>query len=371
MAIAKNSHFWTARLGGNDPASPVGNNNTAWTLHSGTSSNGSVSGNAWLIDGEGTAGQIWKQTVANDENDLTIIAGISYDATNPPDASEDILTLDNGSHVANVRVNPSTNTLTLVGTAPSGSKTTGDLDLKMQEFNAVPCLLRLTLNSSGIARLYVREIVEDDDANIHYLEVNCPASLIQGAFFGNQSGKINWFSVYYTPHGAYSPDEMDMSDFTTNSLIRTGINIVNILKKSRRFFIKTHVGEGGIVYGYDLSSNAMTNRIHPPSIHVITQKIESPEFLTLSGTRTDQDYNVIVYVTTKGTDYKNAYRLGLSIMGEIFDELYTKTGLEDGVDSLIAHTTTLDHKIDDDEVVCVHTLTLTYMKKIRMFLREV
>ena len=164
---------------------------------------------------------------------------------------------------------------------------------------------------------------------------------------------------------------MDMSDFTTNSLIRTGINIVNILKKSRRFFIKTHVGEGGIVYGYDLSSNAMTNRIHPPSIHVITQKIESPEFLTLSGTRTDQDYNVIVYVTTKGTDYKNAYRLGLSIMGEIFDELYTKTGLEDGVDSLIAHTTTLDHKIDDDEVVCVHTLTLTYMKKIRMFLREV
>ena len=24
MAIAKNNHFWTARLGGNDPASPVG-----------------------------------------------------------------------------------------------------------------------------------------------------------------------------------------------------------------------------------------------------------------------------------------------------------------------------------------------------------
>ena len=363
MGIAKNNHFWTARLGGNDPASPVGNNNTAWSLNTGVGGDGVVSGDAWLISG---SGQIWKQTVANDDNDLSIIAGISYNSV--PTNGTVLLALDNGSHRIEVQANGGFDKIKLVGATTA---TSGELDLGMAEFSAVPCLLRLTLASDGKARLYMREIVEDDDANTHYLEVVGSASSSQGAFFGNTTGAIKWYSVYYTPHGAYSPDEMDMSDFTTNSLIRTGINIVNILKKSRRFFIKTHVGEGGIVYGYDLSSNAMTNRVHPPSIHVITQKIESPEFLTLSGTRTDQDYNVIVYVTTKGTDYKNAYRLGLSIMGEIFDELYTKTGLEDGVDSLIGHTTTLDHKIDDDEVVCVHTLTLTYMKKIRMFLREV
>ena len=115
----------------------------------------------------------------------------------------------------------------------------------------------------------------------------------------------------------------------------------------------------------------MINRVQPPSVHVLTQKLDSPEFLTLAGRRTDQRYNVIIYVTTRGTDYKNAYRLGMSIMGEVFDELYTKTGLEGGVDSLISYDATLDSKLDDDEIVCVHALTLTYMKKIRMFLREV
>jgi hypothetical protein len=359
MAIARQSHYWNARLGGNDPLNPVGDNNTAWTLNSG--SGGAVSGDAWRI-----ANGVWRQTVANDDNDLSIIAGIRYEST--PSNGTVLLALDNGTHRVEVQSDGTNTGVKLVG-ASTATKT--DLDITMIEQDAVPLLLRLTLDSTGKAYLYFYEIVEDDNATSHYIETTGSSSSSQGAFFGNASGTVDWFVVYYTSFGAYSPDEMDMSDWTTSTLHQTGFNIVNILKDSRRYYIRTHVGEGAIVYGYDLSSNAMVNRIHPPSIHVLTQKVDSPEILTLAGTRTDQRYNVIVYVTTRGTDYRNAYRLGASILGEVFDELYTKTGLEHGVDSLISYDSTLDSKVDEDEVVCVHVLNLTYMKKIRMFLREV
>ena len=362
MGIAHRTHYWIARTAGTDPAVAVGDNNTAWTL-AGSGSDGAVSGNAWRISG---SGQTWSQTVANDDNDLTIICALKYISTPADDTV--LMTLDNGSHRVQVKSNGSATKVKLVG---ASTVTSPELDLDVSEDDSVPVILRLTLASDGSAKLYMQEIIEDDDAVQHYLEVTGSSSVSQTASFGNTAGSIDWYVGYYTPHGAYSPDEMDMSDWTTNSLIRTGINIVNILKDSNRFFIKTHVTDAGIIYGYDLSSNAMISRIQPPSIHVLTQKLESPDFLTLSGRRTDQRYNVIIYVTTRGTDYKNAYRLGMSIMGEVFDELYTKTGLEGGIDSLISYEAMLDSKLDDDEVVCVHTLTLTYMKKIRMFLREV
>jgi hypothetical protein len=362
MGIAKNSHYWSARVGGTDPSSPIGEYNNAWSL-TGLSGDGSVNGDAWRIEG---SGQIWSQTVADSENDLTIICAMKY--VSNPDNDEVLMTLDNGSYRVEVKANGSNNKVKLVGATTA---TSSDLDLSMAEDDAVPSLLRLTLANDGTARLYMREIIEDDDAQQHYLEVTATSSVSQTASFGNTTGTVDWYVAYYTPYGAYSPDEMDMSDWTTNSLIRTGLNIVNVLKASNRFLIKTHVTESSILYGYDLSSQAMINRFRPPTIHVLTQKLESPEFLVLGGRRTDQRYNVIIYVTTRGTDYKNAYRLGLSIMGEVFDELYTKTGLEDGIDSLISYDAVLDSKIDDDEVVCVHTLTLTYMKKIRMFQREV
>jgi len=361
MSVAKLNHYWNARLGGNDPASPVGNNNTAWSL-TGSSSDGAVSGDAWRISG---SGQTWKQTVGNDDNDLTIIAGIKYEVT-PSDGTV-LLSLDNGTHRIEVQSNGTNTGIKLVG-ATTTTKT--DLDLTMIGEEPVPLLLRLTLDSDGNAYLYFYDIVEDDGGAAYYIQATGSSSSSQGAFFGNTNGTLDWYVVYYTSFGAYSPDEMDMSDWTTQTLYQTGFNVVNILKGSRRYYIRTHVGDA-IQYGYDLSSNAMISRVHPPSIHVLTQKVDSPDFLTLAGSRTDQRYNVIVYVTTRGTDYRNAYRLGASIMGEVFDELYTQTGLQGGVDSLISYDASLDSKIDDDEVICVHVLNLTYMKKIRMFFREV
>ena len=143
-----------------------------------------------------------------------------------------------------------------------------------------------------------------------------------------------------------------------------------LIKDSNKLLLKSHVTSDGIVYGYDLSSKALINRLQSPSVHVFMQRAESPDFLTLAGARTDQRFEIIILITTRGTDYNNAYRLGISIMGEVFDELYLKTGLKGGVDSIISYNAEFDSKIDEDEVVCVHTLRITYMKKIRMFQRE-
>ena len=357
MGIAKSNHYWVSRLAGNDPANPAGKNNTAWTLTSG--SGGAVNGNAWRI-----TNQQWKYSTTNTE--MTLICAIAYNAT--PNNNEVLMALDNGTHRIEVQATTDANKVKLVGTS---TQTTVELDLALADERPVPCLLRLSLADTGVANLYMKEIIEDDDAAQHYLTATGSSSTSQGAYFGNSTGTVDWYAVYFTDFGAFSPDEMDMSDFTTNSLMRTGLAIVETLKQSNRFHLKNHVGSGAIVYGYDLSSKAMVNRVHPPSVHVITQRLESPDFLTLAGSRTDQRYNIVLYITTRGTDYRNAYRLGLSIMGEVFDELYTQTGLQDGVDSIISYNAQLDSKMDEDEVVCIHALTLTYMKKVRMFFREV
>jgi hypothetical protein len=175
--------------------------------------------------------------------------------------------------------------------------------------------------------------------------------------------------VLYTDDGAYSPDEMDMSDFVSNGFVRTGLNIVEVLRASNRFFLSTHVGDAGILYGFDLSSGMMS-RLRPPTVHVMMDTLSSPDFLTLSGARVEQNYTVNLIITTRGTDFRNAYRSGLTILGECFDELYTKTGLEDGTDTLTNYAVKLDTKMDDDEVLCVHTLQLTYMKKVNLTRRE-
>ncbi len=364
MAVSKQTDYWTSRLNGQDPANPVGDNNTAWTLNAGDAGDGVSQSGYWRITSD-SGGQTWKQTVADAENDLTLMCAIHVESA--PSDGEVLMALDNGNHRVEVHSNGSLNKVKLVGATTT---TSGGLDLGMGDEEAIPCILRLTLDSSGNARLYMREIIEDDDATQHYLEVSAQSSSAQGAFFGTTSGTVDFYSVYFTPHGAYSPDEMDMSDFISHSLLRTGMKVVEVLRNSNRLFLKTHVKPSSVVYGYDLSSNSMVNRFPTPSVHVMIQKSDSPEFLTLAGTRTDQRYEVIVFITTRGTNYANAYRLGASILGEVFDELYVKTGLEHGVDSLLSYDVKFDTKVDDDETVCIHSLSLTYMKKIRMFLRE-
>tara|TARA_A100001391_G_scaffold205190_1_gene204040 strand:+ start:357 stop:1430 length:1074 start_codon:yes stop_codon:yes gene_type:complete len=357
MGVSARNHYWTSRTNLADPTSPNGAANEAWALNSGSGSGGSANNDNWRV-----TNQIWK-VAKGDSN--TLLA--SFKIVAKPDTSEMVMAIDNGTHRAEVQITSSLDSISLVG---SSTATKSDLDLDVSEYASVPVLLRLTLDSSGNARLYIDEIIEDDDANTHYLSVTASSSTSEGVYWGNTTGTLDWSIVFHTSQGAYSPDELDASDFINFAFIRTALKIIEVLKDSKRFYLKNHVTDSSIIYGYDLSTN-MVSRLNPPTVHVVTTTATSPEFNTLSGARTDQDYSIDVYVTTRGTDYRNAYRLGLSIMGEVFDELYTNTGLDSGIDSLIGYNLIFDTKMDDDETICVHQLNLTYMKKVNMTRREV
>ena len=121
----------------------------------------------------------------------TILACISYGTTDP-DNGEVLMALDNGTHRVEVQATGNIQTLKLVGTS---TVQTEYLDLKMLNERPVPVVLRLTLDSSGNGRLYMREIIEDDDAQTHYLSVTGSASTSREIAWGNNTGTVNWSSV--------------------------------------------------------------------------------------------------------------------------------------------------------------------------------
>ena len=361
MAIATVNQYWTSRMNGEDPSALTqGQDNESFTL-TGTGSDGAEVASSWRISSVGS-GQTWSITPTT--NDYTMVTCFKYNTA--PANTTVLMSLDNGTHKVHVESTGNNQTLRLVGAT---STETRELDLtQASDFEPVPIMLRLTLDASGNARLYMREIVEDDNGTINYLSVTAASGSGKSISWGNTDGQITWHNVYVTTKGAFSPDELSTSPFVSDSLLRIGFSIVNRLKDSRRFYLKNYVDDSSIIYGFDISSQ-MVSRIPPPSIHVILKQLDSPQFLALGGSRIEQNFTVILFITTRGTDYKNAYRTGIEIAGDVFDELYTTTGLLGTTDSLTNYILALDTKMDDDEVVCVHRMELTYMRQLSMLHR--
>jgi hypothetical protein len=349
MAIATTSQFWTSRLNGDDPTSPTVTRNN--TVFSATGSGASASGGDWVV-----TDARYSQTASTGGN--TLLACLSY--TSVPNADEVLMAIDNGTH--RVEVKASGQKVKLVG---SSTTTSDDLDISMADENPVPVLLRLTLDASGNARLYMREIIEDDDAQVHYLSVTGASSSANQIAWGNNTGTVKWSSVYATTHGAFGPDELAPSDFATDTLIRMALSIVQTIRDSKRMFLKTHLDDSQIRYGFDVSSE-MISRTPAPIVNVMLRGIDSPIFAALGGGEVDQSYEVLIYVITRGTNYENAFRTGLNIIGEIFDEVYTTTGLKGTTESLNEYSLELDHKMNNEHMTCVHLLTLTYDRRINM-----
>lgn len=348
MAIATTDQFWNHRLNGDDPTAPTGDNNNAWTA---TGSGASEVSKYWVVTDA-------RYNVTPTTNAYTLFTVLQYTTT--PDNDEVLLSLDNGTH--KVEVKAFGTKVKLVGTT---TVTSVGLDPLMAEENPVPLALRLTLDASGNARLYLREIMEDDDAQTAYLSVTGAAGSSANVAWGNNTGEIKWASVYMTDTGAFSPLELAPSDLATDTLLRMGMSVVEALRNSRRAHLKTHLDAGSIKYGYDISQEMLSRSI-PPFIHVLLRGLGSPTFAALGGGRIDQEYDVLIYVTTRGTTYEDAYRLGLNIVGECFDELYTTTGLNGTTDSLYEYQLELQTRSDDSTTVCTHLLTLTYMRRINM-----
>jgi hypothetical protein len=334
---------------GGDPTSLSGTFNDDFTLASGS---GSASGGDWVIT-NGT------YSIAPTGTANTLVAVLEY--TTAPDDDTVLMSIDDGSKRVEVRSTGSNTSLKLVGTT---TVTISDLDLAKAEENPTTLILRLTLDGTD-AKLYTHEIINDDDGTAVFASVTASNSSSTGVVWGNTSGSVKWGAVYYSKFGAFAPDELLLSDFAQDTLARMGLGIVDQLKNSTRPYLKTQVPDSSIVYGYDLSSE-MTNRLHTPTIHVLISALNSPTFESLGGAKITQNYDVQIFVATRGTNYENSYRSGLNILGEVFDELYTQTGVQGTTDSIIQYDAQLDSKIDDDETVCVHVLTMTYMRRIDM-----
>ena len=351
MSIATKNQFWNARMTGLNPASPGGNTNDIWS-----GSGGSTVDGDWVM----TSGS-WAITPdTNVYTSYTIMACFTYSSI--PSDDTVLLTLDNGTHKVEVKSDGTANGLKIVG---ASTVIFTDLDLNVSGDNSIPLMIRLTLTDGGGVKCYRYEIEEDNDAVIDYKTITGASSSSATVKFGNASGNIKWHSVYYSQYGAFSPSELMASDFAQDIHVRMALAIVQHLKDSSKPYLKTQVDNANIVFAYDISSDNLRT-MGTPSVHIYVANITSPEFTALGGSSIEQQYNVEIFVTTKGINYENAYMSALNILGEIFDELYTTTGLNGTTDSLESHEAVLDTRIDDDEITCTHQLTITYRRRIKM-----
>ena len=358
MAVAPFSTIWSSRIDGGDPTDPPGSQNTAFA-----GSAGSADGKNWKINSSTGSGyySLTPTTTA-----YTMFIGISY--TNASDLPADgtvLAELDNGTKKVQLQADGTATGLKLVGAT---TQSFGDLDLTRTEIDSLPTSVRITLDATGNAKAYLFEIIEGDDGNDLSLAVAGSSGSSATAKWGNDDGEVTWHTTYLCTAGAFNPDEISIADYTTQTLIQTAFSVIETLKDSSRFHLKS-VDSGSIYYGYDLSSQMMTRTVLP-AIVVLVERIDSPDMYALAGVAAEYTFNVRIMVVTKGIDYKNAYRQGLDLVGEIMDELYAKTGLKASVDSLTAHQTRLDSRMDPDEQISIHDISLTYMKRIDLHRRS-
>lgn len=344
MTVSDKTNFWQLRTDGYDPATTTQNELIAWSK---TGSGGSASNGNWVVT---------SQTMINTplSTAYTLWAMLQYNTT--PNENELIMELSNGSKKVELRTSGSTG-LRLVGDT---TKVLSGLDLLNE-----PTILRLTIDSEGVAKLYLFEIVEDDDAIQSYISVVGANNSLKKIAWGNHSGSVNWMNVYATHDGAFSPDEMSPTPFVNDVLIRNGLKFVETLRNSQRPYLKAFVDNSAIRYGYDISTS-MISRVAAPSIHVLTKTVNAPEIDTLGGHRLMQDSRVEIFILTRGTNYKNAYRRCLDITADVFDEIMTNLGLDFNNDAILSYTITLDTKMDDDESVCVHQLAFDVARRTHL-----
>ena len=305
MAIADKTTYWKLKSdGSSDPSANTNPELYAWTL---TGAGGSSVNGEWVIT---------NQTVSYTPTSTayTIWAVIKYNTT--PVADTVLLRLHNGSHYVNVVSKGNDTSLGLDGNTDD---TFSDLDLKNDH-----TIVRLTLDSSGNARMYVHDIIEDDDAATSYLSVvgvsNSGTKTIQ---FSNDSGSV---------------------------------------QNSNRPFLKNVVDDSAIIYGYDISQS-MISRLPAPSIYVLQRQVASEALDVLGGHGLTTIAQLQVFILTRGTNYKNAYRSCLDITGDVFDEVMTNLGLDANQDAILGYELVLDNKMDEGETVCVHKLSFDTMRR--------
>ena len=315
-----------------------GTDPTALSENAFSGSGGSASGGNWVITNS-------TYTITPTASNYTILAGFKY--TTAPNTDEVLMKLDNGDYTVSVKANGNGG-VKLVG---ASTATFSNMDFGLTDSTSVVPTLRLTLDSAGTARLYRDEIINDDEGEQDFISVTGASGSSKSIQFGNTTGNVSWASVYVCHDGSFAPDELMRSDFAQDNHIRMALNIVETLRNSERFYLKTHVENSSIKYAYDISEDTL-NKTTPPTIHVLLNRIDSPNFS--------------IFVTTRAINYENAFLLCMNITGEVFDELYTETGLKPTTDNLESFSADLDYKTRNEDVICTHRLTLGYRRRLKM-----
>ena len=352
MSVSRTTDYWTSRLDGNDPSAPIGTQNEIFA-----GSAGAADGLNWKIN---TLTGYGYYTITPTTNDYTMWFSFSYtDSTQIPADGTVLAELDNGTRQVQVQSDGTAGGIKIVGAT---TETFTGLDLIMADLDAIPTVIRLTLSSTGEAKAYLFDIMEDNDGQTLSKTLTGATGASKTAQWGNSDGQVTWYAIYLTTMGAFNPDEMVTSNYENVTLIQTAFGIIDVLKEARSYNLKNVVKPDAIMYGYDISSNMAVK--YTPCVHVLIRRIDSPDMYSLAGSSAEYFFQVEVYVVTKGTDYKNCYRQGMEIIGECLDELYSKTGLKGNTDSLIGHDARLDSRLDPDDQVCCHVLNLRYMRRV-------
>tara|TARA_Y100000361_G_scaffold144996_1_gene153674 strand:+ start:225 stop:1229 length:1005 start_codon:yes stop_codon:yes gene_type:complete len=329
-----------------------GTDPTALSENAFSGSGGSASGGYWVVTNS-------TYTITPTASNYTILAGFKY--TTAPDTDEVLMKLDNGNHTVSVKANGNGG-VKLVG---ASTATFSSMDFGLTDSTSVVPTLRLTLDSAGTAKLYRDELINDDEGEQDFISVTGASGSSKSIQFGNTTGNVSWASVYVCHDGSFAPDELMRSDFAQDNHIRMALSIVETLRNSERFYLKTHVDNASIKYAYDISEDTL-NKTTPPTIHVLLNRIDSPNFSSLGGVNIDQSFDISIFVTTRAINYENAFLLCMNITGEVFDELYTETGLNPTTDNLESFSADLDYKARNEDVICTHRLTLGYRRRLKM-----
>jgi|TARA_R100000482_G_scaffold113633_2_gene56311 hypothetical protein len=341
MSVAGQGVSWSHRLNGEDPASPLGHNQGSWD----TTVAGTVDGDFWKISASGY------NTISTANSGLTMIVSLKYGASIPP-AGTILASLDNGVGEIIVKSTGNTTSLT-ISASGTNDAILPDLDLTQ------PFFFRLTLDNQH-GRFYPFDMEETETGTTLYIERNSTASTSQVSF-GCNAGEVLFGNVYYTSDGAFSPSELAPSIWTTDLLVRNGYRIVEVLKNSKRMYLKTFVEDASIIYAHDLSP-AVTARLQPPTIFVVVPSLTT-NIEALGGGVVYHDYQVEVFVVTRAADYRYAHRLCAEISGEVVEEIYLRTGQDDNKDAVVDFSSSIDMKLEEDEVICVNHHTFKFRRR--------
>lgn len=348
MSVAPHTARWTHRLNGEDPASPLGQNNGAWD----TTVSGATVGKYWRVQGSG------RNTINPSTDTLTMVASFKYEDGGTPQSGTVLFSLE--STVGAVKIVSTGDTTSLSMESPTSlfgahSKTITGLDLTTDFF------FRLTLNEHD-AVFYPFDLKENEVGESISYETSSSTTTNPANAFGCDNGSVLFGNIYFTDQGAFNADEFSPSLWTSNLLQQTGLRVIELLKESKRMYLKTQVEQTSIIYANDLSP-AMVSRYETPCIYVSVPST-STDLDSLGGGTVFHKYPVQVFVVTRAADYRFAHRMNAELSGEVVEEIYANSGENSNKDAIIDFSSEIDMKQEEDEIICVNAHTFTFKRRV-------